>query len=1100
VYGRNRVVANLIWTGDFQSVAQQNPGGKGFGGKDATQFDYLTAFQGALCAGPIAGVPNIWASNGRLTIEGAAETYTVPSGGGSYTVANASLYAFDQGTASAQAYSVTANDYGSPGPVTMSGTQQVPLELVTGTPGAGQYSQSSGVYTFSAADAGQTITISYNFSLYVLEEQEDYLIPNTGPYEVTVQYQPYFKEDFGVIFVDTGVALTVGSGPGQYTVSSGNYFFNAANFGRPIAISYSWDNSQYATDPTATLQIAVLEGTQGQAPWSYMTSKHLSQALGYSGIALVCSPALDCGPSATIPQYNYEVIGPYSQGGGIQDANPADCITDILTNPLFGAGFPSEYLGSTQLAQCRTYWAAASFFISPVINSQSSCAEIIQTWLDAGNCAAFSSEGLLKILPYGDTTLVGNGSTYTPQTHPVVDLDDDDFLEQDQPSDPVAITRDASEDAYNAVRIQFANRLNSYNEEVVEQWDLAARQKYGQRVEAQQNYDFVCTLTAAQFSASIRLNRIQQIRRKYSFTISGVRYWFLEPMDLVTLTDVDLGLNKTPVRIFEIEENEKGDYQITAEEFPFGATTATLYPKGTNSGLNYPTQAQVGPGNVNAPILFEALDRLTGFNGYELWMGLSGNNPNWGGCHVWLSEDGTNYVQLKNTEGDVAQLGQCRMGVLTAALPAGSSPDSTHTLSVDLRESLGSLQSVTTSQAQQLRSLCYVDNELLAFRTATLTGPNQYNLTYLIRGALGTPNVSHAAGSSFLRLDSQVFAWQFDSSQIGKTIYLKFTSFNLIQQSEQNLADVVAYPYTITGNFQGAISHNGGAYIGGSGSAAITFNTDFTYTNTPTSITVGGSITLYLSNLGLSSISIPVNETVSGLSSGTEYWLFPFAIQDTYGNWSVMWVVSGMNGITGGTGTPAIAFAATTSPVLGQTALAQYYTTGAFTPLSQNGLNVTTPTSGTGGGTGGGIPNPVCLHEDMLVDELALGTITAKHLWELYESGEEKLFLRDGTDWIKVDAVYRAECRSWCKLWFANGEEALTTEGHWWLNDKGALVTSDELEGHQVECDEGFTRCEKVEFDAFKGHFVRLVLRGKRKMHNVGTFKTSLHTHNWNTA
>jgi hypothetical protein len=1092
VWGTFRVQLDLLWSGDFQSVAQQSPGGKGFGGKDATQFDYLTAMQGALCAGPIAGVPNIWANNGRLTLQFGSEGYTVPIGGGSYTVANASLFSVDHGAARADSYSVVANDYGSPGPITYSGTQQTPMAPVGSSPGAGQYSQSGGTYTFSAADAGKTITINYSYSLYLLAEQEDYLIPTTGPFVVTVQYQPYFKTDLGVIFVDTGAALIIGSGPGHYSQTSGNYTFNSVDAGRPIAISYAWDNSQFTTDPTASLSLTVIEGTQGQSPWSYMTSKHASMALGYSGMATIATPELDCGPSATIPQYNYEVIGPFAMGGGIRDANLADCISDLLTNPLFGAGFSTSWIGSAQLLQSRQYWTASGFFVSPALISQESCGSIIDRWLEAGNAAAFVSEGLLKILPYGDTTLVGNGATYSPQTAPIVDLSDDDYITENESDDPVQIERTPWQDSYNHVRIQYSNRLNSYNAEIVDEYDDNSIGKFGLRSEAQQQWDFICTQSAATVAANLRLKRIQNIRARYKFTISGVRYWFLEPMDLVTLTDPWLGLDKTPVRIIEINEGDKGHYEITAEQFPWGTATATLYPKNGNSG-NYPTEAQAAPGNVNAPVMFEALDRLTGFKGYELWIGLSGNSPNWGGCTVWLSEDGVNYIEIGK------QNGQCRMGALTASLASNPSPDTTDTLSVSLAESLGELQSVTLTQAQQLRTLCYLGgNELVSFETATLTAPHQYNLTYLIRGALGTTIAAHSAGTTFLRLDSQVFIWKFDHSQIGKTISLKFTSFNLVQQAEQNIADVSAYTYAITGNFQGAISANGGAFIGGQGASSITFNTDFTFTTTTTSLTISGTVSLFLTNTLLTSVVVPTSITVIGLTSGTEYWVFPYAIEDSYGNWTINWVENGDNGVTAGVGTPASAFAGTLSPLQSNQPLIQFYARGLATPLSQNGINVTLPTSGTGGGTGGGNPPPSCLHDDMLIDELAHGSITAKRLWELYESGDGPLFVRDGEAWEIVDGVYRAGCNEWCRIRFEDGDTAVTTEGHWWLTQSG-IVTSADLEGKMVECDEGWTRAESVEFFTAPGHFVRLVVRSKRRMHNTGLTTVNLHTHNWNT-
>lgn len=799
LWGTQRIQADLLWGGALQPIAQVTPGGKGFGGKDATNYDYLVALQGCLCAGPISGVNSIWATNGRLTQQSASESYTVPSGGGSYTVANASLFSIDHGVASTSAYSVTANDYGSPGEITYSGTQQVPLTPTSSTPAAGEYTQSNGTYVFAAAAAGTAMTITYSYSLYVLEEQEDYLIPSTSPYQCTVQYADNgtstpFQSDMGVIFVDTGVALTYGSGEGQYTQNSGNYYFNAADAGRPVAISYTWNNQPYATDPTSTLQLTVINGTQGQEPWSWMTSNNRSMALGYSGIATVASPSFDCGPSATIPQYNYEVAGPLIIGGGIQDCNPADVIEDHLTNSLWGVGFQSSWIGADQLTQCETYWQAAGYFISPTIISQEGAGDSIQKWIDAGNCAAFASEGVLKILPYGDTTLVGNGATYTPQTSPVVDLDDDDFLTEDD-GDPIQVVRNPRQDAFNHVRVQFNNRLNSYNAEIVDEYDLSAIQKYTQRDEAVQNYDFICTLTAATFAANIRLKRIQGIRENYKFTVSGIRYWYLEPMDLVTLTDPWLGLNLAPVRIIEIDEDESGNYQITAESFPWGIATATLYPKGTNSG-SFPTAGQSGPGNLNTPIILQPPDRLSGYD-YQIWIGLSGSSPNWGGCHVWMSTDGENYAQIVSTTGATAQNSQCRMGALTAALPVGSAIDTTNALSVSLAESSGQLQTVTEDQAADLLTLCYLGTgELLGFANATLTGIGAYNLTYLIRGALGSTVEASAIGTSFLRLDSNVFEYSFDSSLVGKTLYFKFTSFNLMQQAEQSLADVEAYQFT----------------------------------------------------------------------------------------------------------------------------------------------------------------------------------------------------------------------------------------------------------------------------------------------------------------
>ena len=85
--------------------------------------------------------------NGVGTVYG--ETYTVPSGGGSYTVTQVGTYYKDM--------------YVSYLPAPGGTNDGVKLTNVASAPGIGQYSVSSGVYTFSAADAGATVLINYSY-------------------------------------------------------------------------------------------------------------------------------------------------------------------------------------------------------------------------------------------------------------------------------------------------------------------------------------------------------------------------------------------------------------------------------------------------------------------------------------------------------------------------------------------------------------------------------------------------------------------------------------------------------------------------------------------------------------------------------------------------------------------------------------------------------------------------------------------------------------------------------------------------------------------------------------------------------------------------
>jgi hypothetical protein len=304
-------------------------------------------------------------------------------------------------------------------------------------------------------------------------------------------------------------------------------------------------------------------------------------------------------------------------------------------------------------------------------------------------------------------------------------------------------------------------------------------------------------------SVQLMLQRGLYIRNTFVFKLSG-EFCLLDPMDLVTLTDPALGLNKTVVRIFDIEEDSDGALTVTAEEFPQGVATAALYP--TQAKSHGVPDSAIAPQPVNTPLILEPPPALTG-NVAQLWLGASGRDgdPNWGGCAVWASLDGISYAQI-------ARIGSpARQGVVSAPLPAfsGTNPDSVDTLSVDLTQSGGALSSTSPTSAADGVTLCYVDGEYLSLTTATLAAANKYTLTGLYRGLAGTAAPVHAVGATFCLLDSAILQYDLAASQMGRTIYLKFQSFNIFGSSVQDISTCAVYPYTIQGT--GAIGAVGAA-------------------------------------------------------------------------------------------------------------------------------------------------------------------------------------------------------------------------------------------------------------------------------------------------
>ncbi len=284
------------------------------------------------------------------------------------------------------------------------------------------------------------------------------------------------------------------------------------------------------------------------------------------------------------------------------------------------------------------------------------------------------------------------------------------------------------------------------------------------------------------------------MRAHFTFKLSW-EYGLLDPMDVVTITDANLGLANYPVRIVSIEEDDKGLLTITAEELTAGVSTPVLYPNSGSSGF-LPNQG-VPADPVNAPLIYEPPPALSGGTP-QVWVGASGGSgggadPNWGGAYVWISLDNVTYSQV------VVITQPLRQGVLTAALPTASGWDATDTLSVALAESAGVLSGTSQTSAEQGSTRSLVDDELFAYESATLTGTNAYNLTGLQRGLYGTTPAAHASGSPFARLDNAVVAYDLPSNYVGQTLYFKFQSFNVFGAGVQSLSTCAVYSYTPSG-------------------------------------------------------------------------------------------------------------------------------------------------------------------------------------------------------------------------------------------------------------------------------------------------------------
>lgn len=456
------------------------------------------------------------------------------------------------------------------------------------------------------------------------------------------------------------------------------------------------------------------------------------------------------------------------------DANPADIITYILESDVFGAQFPDALIGD--FSEYSSYCKNNGLLLSVAYDSSVACTDIINELMECTNSEYVFSQGKLKLVPYWDNL---------PANYAITGKD---IFDQDE--DTLLIERTSDADIYNVIPLEHLSRANDYNTNMVYASDEGNIELNGVKQAGTYTHHGIMTPQLAQAVAQVILQKQLYNRNKYTVRV-GQEFVLLEPMDTCTLELALAELGLTTVRVVSIKENADDlSLDITFEDNFSGVTTAPTYKVQPAERTTPETNAE--PGNINYPVIFELPHELSkSTNKLDVWIYVSGINPYWGGCNVWCSEDGNSYVEIGTIRSGATEF------QLASDLPMGTDPDTTHTPSVKILA--GELQSTTQNGADSYLTLSYVDGEFIAYETATLTDVDTYELSYIRRGLYGSKITNHSAGSYGVRCDNSRINYNLGLDNIGKTYFLKFTSFNTFGTKEQDLSDVEPYEFTIRG-------------------------------------------------------------------------------------------------------------------------------------------------------------------------------------------------------------------------------------------------------------------------------------------------------------
>lgn len=538
--------------------------------------------------------------------------------------------------------------------------------------------------------------------------------------------------------------------------------------GQISGIGKMWKDKSLYQYPNGDIGLTLFDGKEDQKPWAYTAGKHPDKALAYPGLAYMAG-VIDLGDGGSMPSYNFEVKGKLLETGDGIDVNPADYILYVLNKIGLGG------IEIDGIENYRQYCNEADMLISTPSDKLDAKAarEIINDIANITNAYIFWSNNRLKIVPRADRPV----GKWKPDKTIRYNLTPDDFIPQTG-GVCVSYSRKDSSEIYNRISVEFLNRANAYEKEIVNYQDNDDIKDFGVRQASTTQAHYLYTKTRAVRLAEELCRKNKYERVKYTFKLDWA-FCRLEPGDLVMLNDPLMGIENQPAMIDSATEGANGVLTFTAISRAKGDYSAAEYDvhQSERPFVNYNVEA---PDTV--PLIIQPPRALLG-DVPEIWIAAKGAGDMWGGCKVFVSDDNDSYTlagQIENT---------ARMGTLVSDVTADATD-----IEVD---STGTFISASEKSAQMGDTRCWLDGECIDYVTASLLSNGHWKLSGCLRGQDGTTAATHKAGCDFVRLDEAILKIKSTKRRMGSTVYLKFPSFNIFYTGDQDLSQVKAHEVTL---------------------------------------------------------------------------------------------------------------------------------------------------------------------------------------------------------------------------------------------------------------------------------------------------------------
>jgi len=275
---------------------------------------------------------------------------------------------------------------------------------------------------------------------------------------------------------------------------------------------------------------------------------------------------------------------------------------------------------------------------------------------------------------------------------------------------------------------------------------LAQRQlSYSEKVATVQVPIAMQARTARQIADRVLYNAWIE-RERLSFSLPR-KYEYLEPTDVVSVRGRRLrivGKTRTSNRI------------LNFDALPTHVGIYTQPGNGSTSGSGF-VPPVITPDQRTDLVMLDIPILQDGDKPYGFYAVTTGNqSPTWNGAVLFKSYDGgVNYTSLQdcNTLGAV--------GTTLSALgnfAGGNAFDEGNTVTVQLSAGSATLSSTTATLVLNGANRALIGNEIIQYRTATLTGLRTYVLSGLLRGRYGTEAAmaTHTTGETFVHLGAAI--------------------------------------------------------------------------------------------------------------------------------------------------------------------------------------------------------------------------------------------------------------------------------------------------------------------------------------------------------